>query len=129
MPCELCTYAAARGSWPPGHRGTHCRRCHRSWTGRRQAHCATCCEHFSADGAFLRHWGGSSDAAPAYEGAHHDPAGIELLRQDDAGVWHHAGEWPGQADGLRAEALKSGAGTQLPPPVKTLAPAPFRWGR
>jgi hypothetical protein len=53
--CPICAYAADHGSWPPDHVGTHCRDCHRSWRGLKEAHCAACHEHFSSPAAFDRH--------------------------------------------------------------------------
>lgn len=47
--CEPCEHADREGWWGPGHRGTHCRNCHRSWTGYAEAHCVECCLHFSTD--------------------------------------------------------------------------------
>jgi hypothetical protein len=32
-----------------------CLDCGRQWTGRAEAHCASCCNHFTSDGAFDRH--------------------------------------------------------------------------
>lgn len=54
--CLTCAYADEHGSWPPDHRGTHCRDCHRSWTSKREAHCARCCGHFTSDTLAERHW-------------------------------------------------------------------------
>lgn len=65
--CEICDYAEAEGWWGPGHRGTHCRFCHRGrpgawWTGRAEAHCVArledgsrCCLHFSRDSVAEKH--------------------------------------------------------------------------
>lgn len=48
MDCSICTYAKANGWWGPELRsGTHCRDCHRSWTGLKEIHCVLCCKHFS----------------------------------------------------------------------------------
>lgn len=54
--CEICVYANEHGSWPTDHRGTHCRECHRSWSGKREVHCAACCLHFSADSVADKHY-------------------------------------------------------------------------
>lgn len=49
-PCAPCAHAARHGWWGPNHRGTHCRGCHRSWTGLAEAHCVGCHEHFTTNG-------------------------------------------------------------------------------
>ena len=49
--CAICSYAELHGSWPPDHRGTHCRSCHRSWWRKSEAHCGAtpCCgAHFAS---------------------------------------------------------------------------------
>jgi hypothetical protein len=43
--CPVCAHTSAHHWW--GQDGTHCRRCHRSWTGFREIHCCICCAHFS----------------------------------------------------------------------------------
>jgi hypothetical protein len=53
--CPVCAYAAAHGSWPPDHRGTHCPECGRSWAAKRQSHCALCHQSFSADSVGDKH--------------------------------------------------------------------------
>lgn len=60
--CDICAYADVHGSWPKSLRGTHCRDCHRSWSGFRESHCAAvrpdgsvCCLHFSADSVAEKH--------------------------------------------------------------------------
>lgn len=55
--CKVCAYAAIHACWPKDHRGTHCRDCHRSWTGLKEAHCVTCHEHFSTDAHAESHRG------------------------------------------------------------------------
>ena len=77
-PCSICAYADRHGWWGPGHRGTHCRGCHRSWTSTREAHCVVCHAHFSADSAAERHW---------VKGQHRDPATVEGLYLGPDGVW------------------------------------------
>lgn len=46
--CVPCRNAAEIGWWGPDHKGTHCRGCHRSWTGLKEAHCQRCHEHFGS---------------------------------------------------------------------------------
>lgn len=53
--CELCDHAAEHGAWPPEHRGTHCRVCHRSWRSLVEAHCTICHLHFSTDNTATVH--------------------------------------------------------------------------
>ena len=52
--CLVCEHVEQRGMYPP-RVPAHCGTCHRSWTGHTQAHCASCCVHFSSDRAFDRH--------------------------------------------------------------------------
>ena len=48
MTCPRCEHAKLHGWWGPPHQLTHCRKCHRDWTAASsQAHCVTCCAHFS----------------------------------------------------------------------------------
>lgn len=66
MSCQVCAYADEHGAWPASHRGTHCRGCHRSWTGLKEAHCVTCHAHFSTDNHAQSHRlprGGCTDPA------------------------------------------------------------------
>lgn len=60
--CETCRHAELHGWWGPKRRGTHCRHCHRSWTGKSESHCvgkledgSQCCLHFSRDSIGNRH--------------------------------------------------------------------------
>lgn len=48
MNCDVCAYAAEHGWWGPDFMGTHCRNCHRSWTGKTESHCASCHESFTS---------------------------------------------------------------------------------
>lgn len=48
MTCPPCAHAAKSGWWGSDLAGTHCESCHRSWTGKTEAHCASCCEHFGS---------------------------------------------------------------------------------
>jgi len=84
-PCAVCSYADEHGWWGPGHKGTHCRDCHRSWTGTAKAHCTLCHETFSTNGVADLHW---------LRGVHHEPCTVKALRQGDDGTWHTAGERP-----------------------------------
>jgi hypothetical protein len=77
--CPICTFADAHGWWGPSVKGgTHCRRCHRSWTSTGQAHCTVCHEHFTSDSAAERHW---------VKGRHTDPATIDGLYLGPDGAW------------------------------------------
>jgi hypothetical protein len=52
--CPVCSESPP-GAWPRWFRGTHCRRCHASWSGRTAAH-ATCCHRtFSSNNAADAH--------------------------------------------------------------------------
>jgi len=88
--CVVCAYARRHGAWPPDHRGTHCKRCHRSWTARGQAHCTVCCAHFSSDGTARLHWANRDGRGSR----HLDPQEVPGLVQNADGVWHRAGQHP-----------------------------------
>jgi hypothetical protein len=93
--CAICEYAHKHGWWGPGFRGTHCRKCHLSWTSRSQAHCPVCCQQFASNGVANYHWGtGKSGNAPAYDAKHLNPHGVPALAQDARGVWHMAEKDP-----------------------------------
>ena len=83
--CEPCAYADEHGWWGPGHKGTHCRVCHASWSGLARAHCVLCHQTFSTNGVADLHWG---------RGVHHDPATVPALRRGDDGTWRTAKERP-----------------------------------
>ena len=95
--CQTCAYADAHGWWGPGHQGTHCRGCHRSWTSRTQAHCVACHCHFSSanaaelhfcDGRGQRHrrWCDGRHGRP-WAPRHVEPAVVPGLYQDPEGTW------------------------------------------
>jgi len=98
MSCPTCQYAHAHAAWPPDHRGTHCGGCHRSWTSRKEAHCARCCAHFASATAADAHWcDGKGAHTPWCDGLHGrpwsprhaDPADVPTLVAAD-GVWRLA---------------------------------------
>lgn len=89
MSCDICLYAAEHGSWPPTHRGTHCE-CHRSWTGRREAHCMgttregiVCHQHFSADSVADRHRRGGYCMTREEMTVTRSKSGVLLFRECD----------------------------------------------
>lgn len=80
--CVPCGHASEHG-WFGLKSGTHCRQCHRTWTGAKQAHCVTCCRHFSSPSTFDFHFG--------KEGEHRDPMQKNReFRQADDGTWFKA---------------------------------------
>lgn len=90
--CPICTHVEAHGSYGPAHRGSHCRGCHRSWSGTYQAHCATCHRHFASPAAFEHH---IATRARGEVIEHLDPAklidkaaGEAKLVADEDGTWH-----------------------------------------
>jgi hypothetical protein len=117
--CDICTYARLHAGWPPQHRGTHCRDCHRSWTGLARAHCVVCHATFSTNGTADLHWSSSG-----YDANHLDPASVTnrhgepLLVLDEKGIWHRAGRKPAYLTGTRSEAAKSPPGTSAPEPLE-----------
>lgn len=76
--CAICEHADRHASWPAGHAGTHCRRCHQSWAGSRLAHCAVCCQTFTSDSVAELHW---------RRGRHIDPAEVKGLYLGPDGTW------------------------------------------
>jgi hypothetical protein len=99
--CPICAYADAHGWWGPNHRGTHCRKCHRSWTAKGATHCSVCWEHFATDGTAQLHWAGRG-----YGAQHLDPRVVLTLVQDGDAVWHMAGKRPSYVERLCAEGRK-----------------------
>ncbi len=84
--CAPCAYADEHGWWGPGHPGTHCRSCHRSWAGLARAHCMVCHETFSTTGVANRHWSRGV--------RHRDPETVPAIRRCDDGIWRTAKERP-----------------------------------
>lgn len=52
--CPVCEHNRLHG-WTGLRKGSHCRDCHRTWTGLREAHCTLCCAHFTTPANFDRH--------------------------------------------------------------------------
>ena len=79
--CDICLYADRVGCWPPGHEGTHCRGCHKSWRSLAWAHCTVCHETFRSNGISDLHW-------VKGRGHVHPTQLPDRLRIDDKHVWH-----------------------------------------
>jgi hypothetical protein len=77
LACSVCEYAAEHHSWPASLRGTHCKGCHRTWSGKKEAHCTACHAHFSTPSNFDAHLSPRGCAEP---GAVTDLAGRPRLR-------------------------------------------------
>jgi len=52
--CSVCDHVHEYGHLEDL-RTSHCRICHRTWTGTSAAHCTVCHEHFTSDTGFDRH--------------------------------------------------------------------------
>lgn len=76
--CGVCAYADEHGWWGPGHRGTHCRVCHRSWTSLTSSHCTVCHRHFGSDVAADAHRIGN---------VCDDPKGFPVWRTDQGPIF------------------------------------------
>jgi hypothetical protein len=77
--CPACTFADQNGYWGPSVKGgTHCRTCHRSWTGLTEIHCVLCCEHFSNIGNLDRHKTRTGACIPPASVV--DKAGVPFLK-------------------------------------------------
>jgi hypothetical protein len=76
--CSICQYARQHGGWPSGHKGTHCRDCHHSWSGSSQAHCVVCHGQFATNGVGDHHW---------LHGRHVDPSTVDGLHLGTDGIW------------------------------------------
>lgn len=46
--CTVCDHARIHG-WDGLKHGTHCRGCHRTWTGLKELHCTRCHQHFASE--------------------------------------------------------------------------------
>jgi hypothetical protein len=58
--CEVC----ALEYWP---NFSHCRDCHRTWTGHAEAHCSICHHHFTSNSAFDAHLAPSKAEEDCYD--------------------------------------------------------------
>jgi len=99
--CEICSYADVNGSWPTDHNGTHCRVCHRSWTGLKEIHCVVCHEHFSTPNNLDLHKDGTKCILPQDV---KNSKGETLMKSTEGpnGVtWRLTGEAPQWRDTLR----------------------------
>lgn len=90
--CEICTHAAEHHWWGmiDGKNITHCKKCHRTWklSQARQAHCATCCAHFSSPSAFDLHLrNGQTGPACRPPGECVTKDGAARLCADASGMW------------------------------------------
>jgi hypothetical protein len=52
--CEVCATTLALG-WLGDSGMSHCRSCHRTWTGQNAGHCTRCHRHFASESAFRYH--------------------------------------------------------------------------
>lgn len=88
MTCTVCE-ETDRVGWLT-QSGSHCRDCHRSWTSKKQAHCPTCCAHFSTPNLFDAHLlaRGCQDPATVTR-----KDGTPRFRQDEAGMWKDSERW------------------------------------
>lgn len=98
MTCPVCTHADEHGWWGPDHRGTHCRDCHRSWTGLKEAHCTVCCAHFSTDNHAESHRGVRGACIPPGDVLRNTPQGeaprLRLVDRGSGPVWVGADPMP-----------------------------------
>ena len=86
--CGICAYASEHHRWPMT--GTHCQRCHRSWTSTKQAHCVVCHEQFAGNTIADLHWREPKGQPPV----HLDPNTITRLELHDEAmgcVWRSTG--------------------------------------
>lgn len=89
MICDICVHADEHGSWPSAvanKSATHCRSCHRTWTAKREAHCAACCEHFTSDNLAEKHRRGYECMTVAEMKQERNQAGEPIFRYETA--WH-----------------------------------------
>lgn len=67
--CRPCMHAAIFGWWGPPlkelNASTHCKRCHRSWSSIKEAHCTVCCTQFASNEAAQYHWVDDKHLDPA----------------------------------------------------------------
>lgn len=64
MACEICETIETTG-WIGDSTSSHCRGCHRSWSGTSAGHCKACHEHFRSETAFRRHRRDNACVPPA----------------------------------------------------------------
>lgn len=82
--CEPCRHEAEHGWW--GIKGTHCRRCHRTWIGYTECHCASCCLHFGSVAAFDAHFRRDECGTPPLTTKTGRPA-FKLIDRASGPVW------------------------------------------
>lgn len=109
-PCAACAHAQAHGSW--GQAGTHCRKCHLSWTSTAQAHCTVCCGHFASNGTADHHW---------RKGEHVAPASVEGLHLGRDGIWSTSADRDPDARRQRLAEVRQNA--RITPPGLAQRPA------
>lgn len=97
MPCATCKHADEHGWWGPDHIGTHCRGCHRSWTGKREAHCLTCHEHFSTPANFDAHLTSHGCRNPWLVKTRTGRKLMKPVQRASGRVWVGSGEYPSEA--------------------------------
>ena len=83
MSCSICNHASEHGHW--GQSGTHCPRCHRSWTSTSQAHCTRCCAHFAGPTLFDAHLTAHGCEEPST--VTRRQSGEPRFRQDETDMW------------------------------------------
>ena len=95
MSCPRCEHARAHGWWGPPHGLTHCRKCHRDWPlGSPQAHCVTCCAHFSTYGVADLHLTATGCRPPAEVTTKTGEPRLVLGEDAHGAVWRMAGTRP-----------------------------------
>lgn len=100
MTCPTCEHADAHG-WFGLRRGTHCRRCHRTWTAPREAHCTLCCRHFSTGENADAHVGSSGCVDPATLCDKRHRPRFKLADRPSGPTWRGAGAYDGPREPQR----------------------------
>jgi hypothetical protein len=106
--CPVCRHADEHGWW--GQNGTHCRKCHRTWTGLREAHCVRCCAHFSTPENADMHVGVTECRDPATLVTRDGSPRLKPVQRASGPTWVGAGERPEAltTEGQARKALNGG---------------------
>lgn len=92
MDCPVCAFADEHHWW--GRDGTHCRKCHRSWTSRAEAHCTTCCAHFTKPSTAGLHLTARGCQPPEAVMDREKRPKLKLVERSSGPTWARATEFP-----------------------------------
>ena len=97
--CRRCLRSAQDGAWGEPWDLSHCGRCHRNWPmGSPQAHCVTCCAHFSTHRACDLHLTATGCRPPPECATKGGKPRLVLATDKHGQIWRMAGARPAHWD-------------------------------